>query len=73
MRNLTLSKLAEPEEDEPGFLFALVLNFLPPLGATTKGKKKKKKRAHTHTNQGQTALRRARDKITCNFEKLYDT
>ena len=60
MRNLTLSTKADREEDEALFLLALVLNFLPTLGAITKNKKKIKK------PRGQTTLKWVKDKITWN-------
>ena len=66
MRNLTLSTQAELEEDALGFLFALVLNFLPTLGAMTKDGNKNNKQ-----NKGHIALRRVRDKITCNLKYMY--
>ena len=64
-KNLTLSTKVEPEKDDPGFLLALVLNFQPTLGAMTKDINKT-----TPQNQGQTALRRVRDKIIGNFWKI---
>ena len=66
MRNLTLSTQAELEEDALGFLFALVLNFLPTLGAMTKDGNKNNKQ-----NKGHIALRSVRDKITCNLKYIY--
>ena len=73
-----LYQLGLPKEEDPGFLFALVLNFLPTFKAMTKDrnkqtkKTKKKTKPNQNQNQAQTALRRVRDKITCNFEKLHD-
>ena len=62
-RKCSPSSRAELEKEDPGFLFALVLNFLPTLGAMTKDRKKRKNK-----NQGQIALRRVRDKIACNLK-----
>ena len=56
--------MAEPdEEEEPGFLIALVLNFPLGLGAMTKGQKGKE------TQKPRVdCIRRIRDKITCKFK-----
>ena len=51
-KKCSLSPRTEPNEEELGDLFALVLNFLPTLGAMTKDKNKRKH----NKNQGQTAL-----------------
>ena len=59
-RNLTLSTWKGVEEDEE-VLLALVLNFLPTLGAMSKGLKNKNK------NQGQTALDRLRAQDNMKF------
>ena len=45
-RKCFLSPRIELAEEEPGFLFALVLNFLPTLGAMEKKKKKNQGRLH---------------------------
>ena len=55
---------AKSDEKDPRFLFALVLNFLPTLGAMTKDRNNRKH----NKNQGRTALRRVKDKITCNLK-----
>ena len=39
-RKRSLSPKAEPKEENPGFLFALFLNFLLTLGAMTKDRNK---------------------------------
>ena len=69
-RNLTLSTKGRVEEEDAMFLVALVLNFLPTLGAMSKGLEEKKTQTKTNGKLHQIELEQ---KDNMKFLKNYMT